>query len=472
MRRQCRTTSKPQCPHDCHVVNDQCVSITGPTCSDGGTYNATTGTCDQVVKSAVCPDGTVLQGGQCIHRKGPTCHKNDYAISINPNDGSARCCPTGMDWNGNACHARPLNGRCTNGAPPIKAYCYDYVVEPPRCEPGYKVNHNGVARLASSKLAINASHPNPLLAPQTAGWKETSALASIRRLAVANPLGTGHKCLTSHPLVCDEGVPHADGCTTNYRPQCPGNAIFNGRECVSVEPPECPSNAVLDDNGNCVTSKLPKCPPGAKFQNGKCVDGKPGCQNGFVYVNGQCQTLHKPQCDPGFKYVDGQCVRPGAEKECGEGYIYRDGQCHSSEKPGCPPGSTFNGYRCVVDARPRYPPGTHLEGEDCVGIPPQCQDGFTLYNNRCIAVKPPDCPDGARFGKFTGECVSIVTPECAEGQVFKDGKCMLASGRCFEYQYCPTENPFKGGGSQHIFKPGPGREHLEPSENEPAYKLP
>ncbi|CAI7655728.1 unnamed protein product [Penicillium viridicatum] len=217
---------------------------------------------------------------------------------------------------------------------------------------------------------------------------------------------------------------------TTTTPICHHGTHFGGDVCVSNTPPTFEAPAVLDRNGNCITAIHPRCSTG-KFKNGKCVTAHiPNCDNGSHLVNDKCESLTRPDCEAGFILRNGRCKRTSERQDCKAGYVFKNGELGT--------------VACRKNTQPAPLGHAWKEMIACLTLLPNAPKGLHLHNNRCISTRPPSCPDGTRFERSTRECVSVENPKCGEGQVYKDGSCVLGSGKCVEYQFCPTGAPISG----------------------------
>jgi hypothetical protein len=237
-------------------------------------------------------------------------------------------------------------------------------------------------------------------------------------------------------------------------PDCPGDFIrYPGQPGLCMPPcqhgcpegydqvplPQCPENYVRDlrDPDNCI----PDYDRMRNFDN--CAQGQ-----SYNSRTGQCEF----DCLEGY-YLDsqGQC-QFNYDKECRQGYTrdLRSGKC-------VPTGDWPPNYEWIC--LPTCPQGTYRDIQyptRCLPPPPQCDDGYTNENGRCVPVcepgslrdrygycVPQTCPDG-KYPNIRGQCRDPECPRsyvrddfgncqppeqgCREGTTFFNGQCMPDCG--------------------------------------------
>jgi len=143
-----------------------------------------------------------------------------------------------------------------------------------------------------------------------------------------------------------------------------------------------------------------------------------------VACKNKCVSFEKTECGPGYYEKNGECVSKNDHIRCDDGAEWDPKtQTCLGTKPECPEGSVPEGGECVAQEIPKCPD----------------PERFEFNGKKCVLKKGPDCAPGFRLDGT--ECVSEKGPVCGFGQVPKDGRCVLASGDCMEFEFCPTYKP-------------------------------
>ena len=261
------------------------------------------------------------------------------------------------------------------------------------------------------------------------------------------------------------------GCTPDYgRPTCPPGSSLYDDYCLSACPgdfiryPGQPGLCTPPCQQGCPEGydqvPLPQCPenyvrdlrnPDLCIPDYDRMRNYDNCAQGQSYNSGTGQCEY--DCLEGY-YLDsqGQC-QFNYDKECREGYTrdLRSGKC-------VPEGVWPPNYEWIC--LPTCPQGTYRDiryPTRCLPPPPQCEDGYTLDNGRCIPVceegtqrdrygycVPETCEDG-KYPNIRGQCRDPECPRgserdefgncappddgCKEGTTFFNGQCMPDCGR-------------------------------------------
>jgi len=187
--------------------------------------------------------------------------------------------------------------------------------------------------------------------------------------------------------------------------------------------PECPDNYVRDirNPDRCIPDydrirNHDNCPEGLTYssETGQCEFQCP--DNYYRDENGRCQFAYDNECRQGYT----RDLRTGKCLPQGDWPVTYRWVC----LPACPNGT----YRDI-----RYP-------TRCVPPPPQCEDGYTFENGRCVPVcepgtqrdrygycVPQTCPDG-QYPDMRGRCRD---PECPYNyKRDADGNCQPPEDDC------------------------------------------
>lgn len=136
---RCISEQVPRCPENTVLQNKQCVSTTGLICGDGGIFNPKTQSC-VIYGKPQCPAGTELNDKKCTYIGQLECQQGT-SLSINEAQGTSRCCPFAMAWDGKVCFTKPIDGKCSDGSAPINNRCEKHSNPQPICPQNYKLEN-------------------------------------------------------------------------------------------------------------------------------------------------------------------------------------------------------------------------------------------------------------------------------------------------------------------------------------------
>lgn len=478
--KKCISTTPPTCKSG-KFDNGLCVSDAIPNCADeDNTFNPKTGFCHSDTEPA-CGDDTELQDGICIGTTKPAC-KDGYHYSYDLASQTGQCCSPWMSWDGEVCYrystsqsgecppdtTRTKNNRCEKPSgghafcpPGLRESKGQCVARGPFCPPSthYEARLKACvedetpacpdkdSKLENGKCVLKTTPECPKGSRQEGNY----CVNIIKPYCEGEEQGTVHfdgtQCVSNELPECENTDFNFDGeeCITGRKPVCDeANGFFlQGGRCVSTKTPECPDDGKLTANGECVSRSKPKCKTG-NLVGKHCVVGSVTCPKG-TWDGKHCVTEDKIKCPPNHSWVacKNKCV--SFEKtECGPGYYEKNGECVSkNDHIRCDDGAEWDPKtQTCLGTKPECPEGSVPEGGECVAQEiPKCPDPerFEFNGKKCVLKKGPDCAPGFRLDGT--ECVSEKGPVCGFGQVPKDGRCVLASGDCMEFEFCPTYKP-------------------------------
>ncbi|KAE8137074.1 hypothetical protein BDV38DRAFT_283461 [Aspergillus pseudotamarii] len=381
-----------------------------------------------------CGDDAELQDGKCVGNIKPTC-KDGYTYSYDLASQTGQCCSPGMHWDGEACYSIPGTDGCPSDTTQGKDRCTKPSGGLAYCPPEFRESKGQCIGkgpfcppMLNYELSLNACVEYEAPECLEPGSKLENGRC-IWELTPECPKGSrqeGNYCVVIIKPYCDgedKGKAHFDGtqCVSNVTPECEDpSANFDGEECLTGRKPVCnEANGFFLQVGRCVSTKTSECPDGGKLTaKGECVSKrKVKCKTGdlvgkdFVGYdpkNGECFSKHdKIRCDDGAEWDPKIQTCLGTKSKCEDGTsIPEGGECVSQEIPRCPD-----------------------------------PERFEFNGKKYVLKKGPDCAPGFRLLK--GECVSEIGPACGYGQVPKDGRCVLVSGDCMEFEFCPTYKPLR-----------------------------
>ncbi|KAJ5861633.1 uncharacterized protein N7529_008943 [Penicillium soppii] len=134
---RCISEQVPGCPDQATPQNGQCISGTGPQCRDGSKFSPKSQSC-VIVDKPQCPPDTELVDNKCIYDGQFQCEPGT-TLSTDKADGTSRCCPANMTWDGKLCSAKVIDGKCPDGSPAINNRCEKHSNPQPHCPPNFKL---------------------------------------------------------------------------------------------------------------------------------------------------------------------------------------------------------------------------------------------------------------------------------------------------------------------------------------------
>ncbi|EDS45044.1 cell wall cysteine-rich protein [Culex quinquefasciatus] len=428
------------------------------------------GRCVSVVDvPAICPNGTVLNGGVCQYPN-PICPGNYTSIN-------GRCVLE---------HSVPV--QCKGSSRFVDNYC---VVSEPTCPSGFTLNNSQCVQTRQDQARCP---PGSYMQGRQCITKEVRCSSGVLqdgycvehdRQPIRCPPGSRFErgyCVSDQPLcrvdyeydqrygqcvkydrrpaICDKGFRYTEGECVSERVSCDADYTIKNGECVRVE------------------HSVEKCPSGSYLLHGRCVQSTPSCDRGFELKDGICvmQDQMAPICPDGSYYRDGYCRLAGGQA-CSAGFVLKDSQCvrEQSAQPGCPSGFVYKRGYCL--AQPTCDSG-RLQQDVCVGsarcdqgyqmisgqcsrpdhIPAQCPHGFFIDYNRCVS-KDLICPSEYRIERE--ECVrdrhdAVSCPAgstlqgnvCVAGQPICEPGFKAQLGACVKHTYqmpqCPAQTVMMG----------------------------
>ena len=458
--------------------NGFCVSDSDPECiDDENKYNPKTVFCHYTITPG-CGEDSELQDGKCVGEVKPDC-TDRYTYSYDLASQTGQCCSSDMTWDGEACYSIPGPDGCPSDTTQGKDRCTKPSGGLAHCPPEFREsNGQCIGRgpfcppMLNYEPSLNAcvEDENPECLEPGSKLENGRCILELTPECPKGSRQEGNYCVTITKPYCegeDEGKTHFDGtqCVSNETPECEDpSAQYDGEECLTGRKPVCDeANGFFLQGGRCVSTKTPECPDGGKLNaQGECVSKrKPKCKAGDLigkdcvvgsvkcpkgtWDGKNCVVNEDPRCPPNHKWIPSKSKCVSFEKtQCGKGYYPKNGECVSKhDKVRCDDGAEWDPKtQTCLGTKPECEDGSVPEGGECVSQEiPRCPDPerFEFNGKKCVLKKGPDCAPGFRLLK--GECVSEIGPVCGYGQVAKDGRCVLASGDCMEFEFCPTYKP-------------------------------